>query len=59
MMNGKKISAHAVGAALAAIVVWALGTWAKVNVPPEVAVAFGSVAAVLVSLLIPDAQEVE
>ena len=56
-MNGKKISAHAVGAALAAIVVWALGAWAKVVVPPEVAVAFGTVAAVGVSLAVPDDKE--
>ena len=56
-MNGRKISAHAVGAALAAIVVWGLGTWAKVSVPPEVAVAFGTVAAVGVSLIVPDEQE--
>ena len=53
-MNGKKISAHAVGASLAAIAVWAINTWSGVAVPAEVAVAFGTVAAVVVGLLTPD-----
>lgn len=56
-MNGKKISAHAVGAAIAAIVVWALQQYGKVAVPPEVAVAFGTVAAVVVSIVTPDDKE--
>ena len=58
-MNGKKISAHAVGAALAAIIVWAINTWSGIAVPAEVAVAFGTVAAVAVSLVVPDALEGE
>jgi len=58
-MNGKKISAHAVGAALAAIVVWAINTWSGVAVPAEIAVAFGTVAAVAVSFALPDEMEGE
>jgi hypothetical protein len=56
-MNGKKISAHAVGAALAAIAVWAINTWSGIAVPAEIAVAFGTVAAVAVSFAVPDSLE--
>lgn len=56
-MNGKKLSAHVVGGALAAIVVWAVNTWSGVVVPAEIAVAFGTVFAVAVSLVTPDAWE--
>lgn len=56
-MNVKKISAHAIGAALAAVVVWALGQFAKVMVPAEVSVAFGTLAAGVVSYIIPDEVE--
>lgn len=58
-MKGKKISAHAVGAALAAISVWALNAFAKISVPPEIAVAFGTVAAVVVSIAVPDESEAD
>lgn len=58
-MNGKKISAHAVGMALAGVAVWALNAFAKVGVPPEVAVAFGTLAAAAVSLLVPDEKEAD
>jgi hypothetical protein len=58
-MNGTKIASQAVGAALAGITVWVLGQWAKIIVPAEVAVAFGTVFSVVVSLLVPDAQEAE
>ena len=47
-MNGKKISAHGFGMAVAGIVVWAINTWGGVTVPAEVAVAFGTVAAWIV-----------
>ena len=57
MMNGKKISAHAVGAALAGISVWAINTWSGVVVPAEIAVAFGTVFAVGVSWVVPDEME--
>jgi hypothetical protein len=56
-MNGTKVAAQAVGAALAGITVWALGAFAKITVPAEVAVAFGTIFSVVVSLLVPDAQE--
>jgi hypothetical protein len=52
-----KISAHGVGAALAAVLVWALGAFAKVAVPAEVSVAFGTLAAAGVSYLLPDEVE--
>jgi hypothetical protein len=58
-MNGKKVAAQAVGAALAGITVWALHSWTKVVVPAEVAVAFGTVFSVAVSLLVPDELEAE
>jgi hypothetical protein len=58
-MNGKKVAAQAVGAALAGITVWALGSFAKVMVPAEVAVAFGTLFSVVVSLLTPDEKEAE
>jgi hypothetical protein len=56
-MNGTKVAAQAVGAALAGITVWALGAFAKITVPAEVAVAFGTIFSVVVSLLVPDSQE--
>jgi hypothetical protein len=56
-MKGKRIAAQAVGAALAAIAVWGLNQWAKIAVPAEVAVAFGTVFSVAVSLLTPDERE--
>ena len=56
-MNGKKISAHVVGSAIAAIAVWAMNTWSGVVVPAEIAVAFGTIAAVAVSILTPDEWE--
>jgi hypothetical protein len=58
-MNGKKVAAQAVGAALAGITVWVLGAFAKIMVPAEVAVAFGTLFSVVVSLLVPDAKEAE
>ena len=58
-MNGKKVAAQAVGAALAGITVWALGQWAKIAVPAEVAVAFGTIFSVVVSLVTPDDKESE
>ena len=58
-MNGKKVSAHVLGAALAGITVWATKQFGGVEVPAEVAVAFGTVAAVAVSLLLPDEMEAE
>jgi hypothetical protein len=53
-MTGKKVSAHLLGAALAAILIWALRQFAKIEVPAEIAVAFGTVAAVAVVLVMPD-----
>jgi hypothetical protein len=58
-MNGKKVAAQAVGAALAGITVWVLGAFAKIMVPAEVAVAFGTLFSVTVSLLTPDEKEAE
>jgi uncharacterized membrane-anchored protein len=58
-MNGKKVAAQAVGAALAGITVWVLGSFAKVMVPAEVAVAFGTIFSVVVSILTPDSREAE
>jgi len=58
-MNGKKISAQLLGAALAGITVWGLGSFAAVIVPAEVAVAFGTVFSVAVSALTPDDKESE
>ena len=56
-MNTKKLSAQAVGMALAAITVWAVNTWSGVVVPAEISVAFGTVFAVVVSILTPDEWE--
>jgi hypothetical protein len=58
-MNGKKISAQLVGAAAAVVTVWAINTWGGVAVPAEVAVAFGTIASVIVSWLTPDEMETE
>jgi hypothetical protein len=58
-VNGKKVVSQAVGAALAGITVWALGAFAKVMVPAEVAVAFGTLFSVAVSVLTPDDKEAE
>lgn len=56
-MNGKKLSAQVLGGALAAISVWAIHAFTPVVVPAEISVAFGTVFAVVVSLLTPDAWE--
>lgn len=56
-MNVKKISAHAVGMAVAAVAVWSLGQFAAIMVPAEVSVAFGTLAAAAVSYLLPDEVE--
>ena len=56
-MNTKKLSAQAVGMALAAITVWAVNTWSGAVVPAEISVAFGTVFAVVVSILTPDEWE--
>lgn len=58
-MKGKQISAQIVGAALAAITVWAIGEFAKIAIPPEIAVAFGTIFSVAASILIPDHMEAE
>lgn len=58
-MKGKQISAQVVGLALAAIFVWAVGAFAKVVIPPEIAVAFGTVFSVVASILIPNEMEAE
>lgn len=50
----KKISAHAIGAALAAVLVWGINTWSGIQVPAEISVAFGTIAAGIVSWVIPD-----
>jgi hypothetical protein len=56
-MNVKKMSAHAIGMAIAGVAVWAIGAFAKIMVPAEVAVAFGTLAAAAVSLALPDEVE--
>lgn len=53
-MKPKKISAHAIGAALAAVAVWCINAWSGMEVPAEVAVAFGTIAAGIVSWIVPD-----
>lgn len=58
-MKGKQISAQVVGMALAVIIVWMMRQFAKLDVPAEVAVAFGTVASVGVSLMVPDDKEAE
>lgn len=58
-MNGKKISAQVVGMALGSIAVWAAGQFGGVLVPPEIAVAVGTVMSVGVSLITPDDKEAE
>lgn len=58
-MNGKKISIHVTGMALAMLIVWGVGAFTKVVIPPEVAVAMGTLAAVAVSLIFPDERTVE
>lgn len=60
-MNKKmvRLSAHGIGMAIAGVAVWALKVWGKVDTPPEVAVAFGTIAAAVVSLLLPDEREAE
>ena len=58
-MKGKKISVHTVGMALAAITIWALRAFGKIEVPAEIAVAFGTIVAVAVSILVPDDKEEE
>lgn len=56
-MKGKQISAQVLGMALAGIFVWALGAFAKIAIPAEIAVAFGTVFSIGASLLIPDNME--
>ena len=61
-MNKKqavRLSAHGLGMAIAGVAVWALKVWGKAETPPEVAVAFGTIAAAVVSLLLPDEKEQE
>lgn len=57
--NVIKISAHALGMAFAAVAVWGLKVTKGIETPAEVAVAFGTIAAAVVSLLLPDDQEAE
>lgn len=56
-MNGKKLSAQVLGGALAAISVWAIHAFTSIVVPAEISVAFGTVYAVVASLLTPDELE--
>lgn len=56
-MNGKKISAQIAGGALASIVVWLINAFSGVQVPAEVAVAFGTVFAIVVTLIVPGKME--
>lgn len=56
-MDTKKISVHAVGMAVAAVVVWVLGMW--VAIPAPIAVAFGTIAAAVVKWIVPDEMEAE
>lgn len=58
-MNGKKIVPQVVGMALASIAVWASDSFGGVKVPPEIAVAIGTVVSVAVSLITPDDLEAE
>lgn len=58
-MNGKKIVPQVVGMALGSIAVWASDAFFAVKVPAEIAVAIGTVIAVIVSLLTPDNLESE
>jgi preprotein translocase subunit Sec61beta len=41
------------------ILVWALGAFAKIAIPPEIAVAIGTVITVLVGIITPDEMEAE
>jgi len=58
-MKGKKIVPHAVAGSLVMILVWALGAFAKIAIPPEIAVAIGTVITVLVGIITPDEMEAE
>lgn len=50
----KKLSAAAIGGPLGVVVVWGIGAFATVEVPPEVGAAIGAVLTFIASLLIPD-----
>jgi hypothetical protein len=58
-MKGKKIVPQMVGGALAAISVWAFGEFYGVKVPPEIAVAVGTVLSVFISIVTPNSMEAE
>lgn len=58
-MKGKKFSAQVIGLAIAAIVVWLINDLGGIPVPPIVAVAFGTLASVIASAIIPDEKEAE
>lgn len=56
-MNGKKLSAGAIGVPLAIVLAWGFEAATGVQVPTEVAAAFGAVCTFVASVLIPDDKE--
>lgn len=55
MIPTAKVTAGALAGALTAIIVWGVRQWAKVDMPPEVAVAVSTVFTFVVSYMTPDA----
>lgn len=53
----KKLSAAAIGVPAAAIVAWGVKAFGGVDVPVEIAAAFGAVCTFVASVLIPDERE--
>lgn len=58
-MKGKKFSSQIIGLAIAAIVVWLINDLWLIPVPPSIAVAFGTLASVIASAIIPDEKEAD
>lgn len=55
----KKLSAAGIGIPVAAVAVWASQAFAGVDVPSEIAAAFGAICTFVASVLIPDEKEAE
>lgn len=56
-MNGTKVSAHIAGGTVGVLVVWALGQFAKIVVPGEVALAMGTLVSIGLLLFFPEKVE--
>ena len=56
-MKTIKISAQALGFAVAVIAVWVLKQWGGVEAPDPVVVAIGTLCSIVASLFIPDEKE--